>query len=107
MPGALADGILKRWADGKAIFKKPWHKQYGEWPSSTHVSDQDVDALIGDVWSSETIDSWQQLYLLALLRKWRRQRGREDEQVLRERSICGSEIIGRISSSESSSEDDV
>ncbi|RMY13014.1 hypothetical protein D0868_02258 [Hortaea werneckii] len=79
VPETLADGILKRWIDEKAIFKKPWHKQYGDGPSSNHVGDQDIDALVGNVLASETIDSWQQLYLLALLRKWRRQRGQKEE----------------------------
>ncbi|RMY44641.1 hypothetical protein D0865_10421 [Hortaea werneckii] len=78
VPRTIADKIFKRWIDEEATWEKSWHWQYlpryGDGPSSNHVSDQDIDALVGDVWASETIDSWQQLYLLALLRKWRRQR---------------------------------
>lgn len=99
VPEVLADAIFKRWIDEK-VWEKTWHRQYADGPSSTHVSSPDIDALIEDVWVSETVDSWQQLYLLALLRKWQRQRRREGEQASTDQSPGGSEISHEFDSSE-------
>lgn len=77
VPGAVADGILRRWIDEGAIWGHVRDEHYDEGPSSRHVTDQDINAFVEDVWASETIYPWQQLYLLALFRKWQRKRGRE------------------------------
>ncbi|GAB1728295.1 hypothetical protein NU195Hw_g2690t1 [Hortaea werneckii] len=106
VPEAVAERILKRWIDECVMMGEDLGDvTYITGPSSIHVSDHDVDALIEDVWASETIGSWHQLYLLALLRKWQRQRGREGEQASTDQSPGGSEISHEFHSSELSSED--
>ncbi|KAI7311436.1 hypothetical protein KC315_g12316 [Hortaea werneckii] len=105
VPQAIAAGVFKRWVDEGIIWRDPQYHEWDEGPSSRHVSDQDLDALIEDVWASETIGSWQQLYLLALLRKWQRQRGREGGPASTDQSPGGSEISHEFDSSELSSKD--
>ncbi|RMY75080.1 hypothetical protein D0863_02824 [Hortaea werneckii] len=105
VPEAVADGILKRWINEGALREDLRDVRYKTGPSPRHVSDEDIDALIEDVWASETIGSWQQLHLLALLRKWQRQRGREGEQTSTDQSPGGSEISLEFDSPELSSED--
>ncbi|KAI7481384.1 hypothetical protein KC357_g3797 [Hortaea werneckii] len=105
VPKAIAAGVFKRWVDEGIIWRDPQYEQWDEGPSSRDVSDQDLDALVEDVWASETIGSWQQLYLLALLRKWQRQRGREGGQASTDQSPDGSEISHESDSPQLSSED--